>query len=305
MKITLPGITTNHPFGHQQEEMKRMTASQEQILRDRGGRAIDVLVPLIMADIGAIGKNHRTTGGAIYNFRSVDDVLNAVQPVLIKHGVSLATKFHDYKSETFDEPKPEKVGGSRKIHKSTLLLDLEFRASDGTSVTFSSAGEGQDYGNSDKATNRAMSAAWKYAMFLGLCIPVEQTQIDDSDRDQIPADASTSPVASSAKAATAALPVAVQPATPAVAEMGNVLGAMVETPNGEQPCTSEQVAWIIKLAGALAIPPDGLKEIVRKRGVEKAAKLTGFQAAEIIAKLEAKLPQGVAVDRASGGIAPF
>ena len=61
----------------------------------------------------------------------------------------------------------------------TVKMELEFvAASDGSKHTNSAYGEAMDRG--DKATNKAMTAAYKYALFEAFCIPTEGS--DDADR---------------------------------------------------------------------------------------------------------------------------
>lgn len=60
---------------------------------------------------------------------------------------------------------------------------------DGSIHTVTTYGEAMDSG--DKATNKAMSIAYKYAAFQAFCIPTEETAIDaDAETHQVqPADA--------------------------------------------------------------------------------------------------------------------
>ncbi|SPW12874.1 Uncharacterised protein [Cronobacter sakazakii] len=62
---------------------------------------------------------------------------------------------------------------------------------DGSVHTVVTYGEAMDSG--DKATNKAMSIAYKYAAFQAFCIPTEETAIDaDAEVHHIhPADADT------------------------------------------------------------------------------------------------------------------
>ena len=54
-----------------------------------------------------------------------------------------------------------------------------FYAEDGSSIEAIVIGEGMDSG--DKATNKAMAIAMKYAMFQVFCIPTEEMKDPDSD----------------------------------------------------------------------------------------------------------------------------
>ena len=58
-------------------------------------------------------------------------------------------------------------------------IKYTFYAEDGTFVTAVVIGEGMDSG--DKATNKAMSIAFKYALFQIFCIPTEEMADPDSE----------------------------------------------------------------------------------------------------------------------------
>jgi hypothetical protein len=140
---------------------------------------IYLLLPKVMEEVGAIGKGQRNDHHD-YNFRGIDDALNHCGPVLVKHGVSVSVMVHDYHVE--------RIRTSQSEHKERvesyvdLILCVTFHAPDGSSMTNELAGEGQDFGG-DKATNKAMAAAFKYGLFFGLVIPVGEKVLDDSDHD--------------------------------------------------------------------------------------------------------------------------
>jgi hypothetical protein len=62
---------------------------------------------------------------------------------------------------------------------SICKVKYTFYAEDGSSVTAVVIGEGMDSG--DKATNKAMSIAFKYACFQVFCIPTEEMKDPDAD----------------------------------------------------------------------------------------------------------------------------
>lgn len=128
---------------------------------------------------GGISKNQRNTQGAGYNFRGIDDVYNAVGPLLAKHGLVILPR-------CIARECVERVSGAGKaLFYITVEAEFDFVSSDdGSKHTVVMFGEAMDSG--DKATNKAMSAAYKYAMFQAFCIPTA------GDND---ADASTHTVA--------------------------------------------------------------------------------------------------------------
>lgn len=141
---------------------------------------IGELLPLVMADIGAIDKT-RTNQHQKYLFRGIDDVLNAVSPVCAKRSVRVEVTIHDYQSEKTTWIETYQTGDREKFRmRVTLKMRLAFTAPDGSQHIAEAIGEAMDT-NGDKATNKAMSAAFKYACFMGLVIPVEGV-LDESEK---------------------------------------------------------------------------------------------------------------------------
>lgn len=132
-------------------------------------------------EIGVISKAHANTQQG-YSFRSVEDALSVCGPTFTRHGVtpSICVKRHKV---TVGE-RQTKNGGSQQVYHATVRMAVTFTAADGSSVENISAGEGLDYAG-DKATSKAMSQAFKYAIFLGLCIPVDGRVLEDSDRPSL------------------------------------------------------------------------------------------------------------------------
>lgn len=119
-----------------------------------------------------IKKTQRSTMGGGFNFRGIDDVYNAVGPLLAKHGLVIMPR-------CVNRECVERVSGNGKaLFYVTVSAEFDFISSnDESKHTVSMFGEAMDSG--DKATNKAMSAAYKYAIFQTFCIPVE----GDNDAD--------------------------------------------------------------------------------------------------------------------------
>jgi hypothetical protein len=126
----------------------------------------------VMRDLDAIGKDRKNASQG-YNFRGIDDVYNALHEVLARHGVFSVPEVIDERSE---ERKTNK--GSALIYR-VLRVRYTFFAEDGTSVAAVVVGEGMDSG--DKASNKAMSVAHKYALLQVLCIPTEEAKDPEAD----------------------------------------------------------------------------------------------------------------------------
>jgi hypothetical protein len=132
-------------------------------------------IPAIMSDIPAIYKD-RKNDAQHYNFRGIDDVYNAVNPLLSKHGVFMRADVQDIKREE----RPSKSGGIMAFVQ--VRVRYSFVAKDGSFVSTDSLGEGMDSG--DKATPKAMSIAQKYAILQMFCIPTadpKDPEIDNPD----------------------------------------------------------------------------------------------------------------------------
>jgi len=128
-------------------------------------------IAAVMAEIGKVGISKDRTAQS-YKFRGVDDVLNALSPLLSKNLLVILPRV--ISREVVE--RATKNGGA--LFYVTLLMEFDFvSAVDGTKHTIATFGEAMD--SSDKATNKAMSAAYKYACFQAFCIPTE----GDNDAD--------------------------------------------------------------------------------------------------------------------------
>jgi hypothetical protein len=122
----------------------------------------------IQKEIDPIAKN-QTNQGQRYNFRGVDDVYNALHPLLAKHEVVTMPWVLEARREDRVTSK-----GSALIY-TMLRVEFAFYAKDGSTISCICEGEGMDSG--DKSTNKAMAAAHKYALTQVFTIPYEG-QID-------------------------------------------------------------------------------------------------------------------------------
>lgn len=106
-----------------------------------------------------------------FNFRGIDQVYNALAPMLAKHGLVILPRITE---RTVTERTTQKGG---VLFYVVVKAEFDFVATeDGSKHTVTTYGEAMDSG--DKATNKAMSIAYKYAAFQAFCIPTEQTAID-------------------------------------------------------------------------------------------------------------------------------
>jgi hypothetical protein len=133
----------------------------------------------VMAEIGAIGKEKKNEQQG-FMYRGIDDVMNALQPALVKHKVFIVP---EVTSEERSERVTEKVYQGQKkesvLFFTRLGVTYKFFTIDGSFIEAKVIGEAMDSG--DKATNKAMSIAYKYACFQVFCIPTDEMVDPDAD----------------------------------------------------------------------------------------------------------------------------
>jgi len=131
-----------------------------------------------LAEVG-IKKNHRNDSqGAGYSFRGIDDVYNTLAPLLAKNSLVVIPRVMTRTVSQYTTR-----NGAFMFNVAVTVRYAIVSAIDGSRTFAIAPGEASDSG--DKATNKAMSAAYKYMMFQLFCIPI----------DVLDADASTPPEA--------------------------------------------------------------------------------------------------------------
>lgn len=122
--------------------------------------------------VNGISKDRKNNQGSGYMFRGIDDIYNALAPLLATNGLCILPRV--LARDCVE--RQSKSGGA--LFYVTVEAEFDFvSAEDGSKHTVKTFGEAMDSG--DKATNKAMSAAYKYAAFQAFCIPTE----GDNDAD--------------------------------------------------------------------------------------------------------------------------
>jgi len=127
----------------------------------------------IVAEMPAIGKGQRNQQQG-FMYRGHDDVMNALNPLLSKHGVFFAPRV------------VERVTSQRETAKGTVLYEVNlhveytfFASGGGDTVVASAWGEGTDAG--DKSTNKAMTMALKNVLAQVFAVSTEEHARYDTD----------------------------------------------------------------------------------------------------------------------------
>ena len=127
----------------------------------------------VMAEVAreGISKDRKNTQQG-YNFRGIDDVYNALCPILAKHRLAILPRLASV------ERAERKSNSGGLLYLTYVTVDFDFvSAVDGSKHTITAPGEAMD--SADKSTNKAMSAAYKYATMQAFSIPTE----GDNDAD--------------------------------------------------------------------------------------------------------------------------
>lgn len=117
---------------------------------------------LAVEGIAKLGRNKDQS----YSFRGIDQVLASLAGLLPKHQLLILPRI----VARSDGPERKTKGGAPIV---TSVVSMAFdlvSVEDGSVHTVGTVGEAMDM--ADKATNKAMSAAYKYMAILTFCIPV-------------------------------------------------------------------------------------------------------------------------------------
>lgn len=117
------------------------------------------------------GRSNQQQG---YKFRGIDDVLNALSAALVASGLVILPRC----TERIVVERATAKGGA--LFNVTCRVEFDLVSTeDGSVHTVCTYGEAMD--SADKATNKAMSAAYKYLALLVFCIPTEASPDTDAD----------------------------------------------------------------------------------------------------------------------------
>lgn len=133
----------------------------------------------------AIGKEgitkDRKNAEQNYRFRGIDDVYNALNPILAAAGLNVLPRM--LKRECTER----KTRSGAPLFSVVVEAEFDFvSAEDGSTYTARTFGEAMD--TADKATNKAMSAAFKYVCMQAFAIPTEGDNDADATTHELAAD---------------------------------------------------------------------------------------------------------------------
>jgi hypothetical protein len=166
------------------ENEERMSENEKKVDGFHVQQAMAAL-KLELAQHGGITKDRLAPVGGGYQFRGIDDIYNVLCGLSSKHKINLWPRVVGAPVVQYQVYTKNGRNGTREEAMQThvhLILDVKVVSSvDGSSETITTAGEAIDQG--DKATNKAMSAAMKYACIMAFQIPVHGENVDIEAHD--------------------------------------------------------------------------------------------------------------------------
>jgi hypothetical protein len=123
----------------------------------------------VMSDCDHVAKRDRNEHQR-FLFRGIDAVVNAVGPVLRKHGVIVTPHLQDVVYDTVQTSQGKPATACR------VQVAYIFYAPDGSSIETVVAAEAWDMG--DKAAPKAMSVAFRTALLQALALPTDEPDPD-------------------------------------------------------------------------------------------------------------------------------
>lgn len=126
----------------------------------------------ILNQVGSISKEKKAeyNGKLAYKFRGIDDMYNTLHQHFAENNVFVIPEVISTEM-TIQDITSEYNGNVTVKHSYSCVVTMKFHffADDGSSVTATGVGHAID--NSDKATNKAQSSAFKYCLMQTFLIP--------------------------------------------------------------------------------------------------------------------------------------
>ncbi len=135
----------------------------------------------VMRRVDRLEKDRKTESGPKFQYRSIDDAMDAVGHAMREVGLVYTTKVTDRQVHHH-----EATSGDRRVLWTTVMLTVAYTfidPVDGSAQTYEMTGEGRD--NSDKATSKAAAMALKYGLLHALMIPVQGMPDGDAENPQV------------------------------------------------------------------------------------------------------------------------
>lgn len=135
----------------------------------------------VMAEVGYVQKRGQMQGAARYSYAKEADFIAAIRPAMVQEGVFIVP----HKVETLTTEVVHTAKGT-PMNRVVIRVAFLFCHSSGGTIEVTTLGEGMDSG--DKACNKALTGAMKYAMRQAFCIETGDDPDDTPSEHQERAD---------------------------------------------------------------------------------------------------------------------
>jgi hypothetical protein len=140
----------------------------------RANRTVAERIHDVIRELPAIGKDSEAPsnmGG--YKFRGIEAITAALKPLLGRHGVMMVPKVLER------IPSERTVGTNKTMWVVDLLIEFTFTGALGDELVATMWGQGTDMG--DKATQKAVTSAFKSMLAVVFCIADAGTDAEEHD----------------------------------------------------------------------------------------------------------------------------
>lgn len=134
----------------------------------------------VMDDLSKIGlSKDRKNQQQGFMYRGVDELMNVLAPILVKNRLLILPR-------TLEREQTERLSkGGGALFCVVLKTEYEFVCVEDDSFKIVGPFFGEAMDSADKATNKAMSIAYKYACFETFCIPTEADNDPDDTTHEV------------------------------------------------------------------------------------------------------------------------
>ena len=147
--------------------------TESELSRPDANATVFERISFVIATMEGVGKLQKNSapGQGGYSYRGIEDITKMLRPLFGRAGIFFLPRVNLREVSTV----PTKSGGSQQVCE--LEVEWTIYGIKGDYVTCTTWGEAADV--SDKATNKAMTAAYKYALLQVFCISDPD---DDADK---------------------------------------------------------------------------------------------------------------------------
>lgn len=133
----------------------------------------------VMGDVRGLGKNNQANAGGVrFAFRGIDDVMNAVGPILRQHNVSVIPV-----SVAVVADREVMTSNNKIMRNVTVSIGWSIVGPGGDTLPGMSLGEASDSG--DKSVSKAHSVAYRTFLIQALCLPTDEDDPDHTIHDRV------------------------------------------------------------------------------------------------------------------------